>query len=184
MIACKTRASASACRPPPRARAIADEMPPPIAPADSICIIMKPGKTSAMPASASMPRRETHQVSINPVAACANITTMFGQASRISVARDRRFEQDAGARIESTGAAALPRRKPLQASSSAASRGMLSSEALKLAFRSIYAYIRVHVRLCLVPSTLRILRCRDEPPRAALARTIATAWRSARRHAM
>ena len=39
-IACKTRASASSRRPPPRARAIAEEMPPPIAPADSICIIM------------------------------------------------------------------------------------------------------------------------------------------------
>ena len=55
-------------------------MPPPIAPAESICIIMKPGKTSAMPASASVPRRETHQVSIRPVEACAVITRMFGHA--------------------------------------------------------------------------------------------------------
>ncbi len=54
-IACSTSASASSRRPPPSARAIAEEMPPPIAPADSICIIMKPGNTSAMPASASSP---------------------------------------------------------------------------------------------------------------------------------
>ena len=66
-MACSTSASASSRRPPPSARATADEMPPPIAPAESICIIMKPGKTSAMPASASVPRRETHQVSISPV---------------------------------------------------------------------------------------------------------------------
>ena len=56
--ACSTSASASSRRPAPSARAIAEEMPPPIAPADSICIIMKPGNTSAMPASASVPRRD------------------------------------------------------------------------------------------------------------------------------
>ena len=64
---------------------MADEMPPPIAPADSICIIMKPGNTSAMPASASVPRRETNQVSISPVEACASITSTFGHARRSSV---------------------------------------------------------------------------------------------------
>ena len=58
-----------------------------MAPADSICIIMKPGNTSAMPASASVPRCETHQVSIRPVEACASITRMFGQASRSRVGR-------------------------------------------------------------------------------------------------
>ena len=55
MSACSTSASASSRRPAPSARAIADEMPPPIAPADIICISMKPGNTSAMPASASVP---------------------------------------------------------------------------------------------------------------------------------
>ena len=60
-------------------------MPPPIAPAESICIIMKPGKTSAIPASASVPRRETHHVSIRPVDACAVITRMFGHAIMSSV---------------------------------------------------------------------------------------------------
>ena len=83
--ACATSASASPRRPAPSARATAEEMPPPTAPADNIVIIMKPGKTSAMPVSASVPRRETHQVSIRPVEACASMTRMFGQASRSRV---------------------------------------------------------------------------------------------------
>ena len=85
MMACITQASASSRRPEPSARAMAEEMPPPTAPAESICIIMKPGNTSAMPVSASVPSRETNHVSINPVAACASITRMFGQAMRNSV---------------------------------------------------------------------------------------------------
>ena len=84
-MACSTSASASARRPAPSARATADEMPPPMAPPTSIVIIMKPGKTRAMPVSASVPRRETHQVSIRPVEACAVMTRMFGQASSSSV---------------------------------------------------------------------------------------------------
>ena len=36
-------------------RAIEDDTPPPIAPADIICISMTPGNTSATPASASVP---------------------------------------------------------------------------------------------------------------------------------
>ncbi len=75
---------------------MADEMPPPTAPADSICIIMKPGNTSAMPASASVPSRDTNQVSINPVEACTSITRMFGQARRSSVAVMRAFQQQRG----------------------------------------------------------------------------------------
>src|SRR5262249_46834957 len=51
-------------------------------PADSICIIMKPGNTSAIPASASVPSRDTNHVSIRPVEACTSITTTFGQARR------------------------------------------------------------------------------------------------------
>jgi hypothetical protein len=50
-----TNASAAARRPAPRARAIADEMPPPMAPADIICISISTGKTTATPASASVP---------------------------------------------------------------------------------------------------------------------------------
>ena len=85
MIACNTSALASSRRPPPSARAIADEMPPPTAPAESICIIVNPGKTSAMPASASAPRRETQKVSTSPVDACASMTATFGLARRIKV---------------------------------------------------------------------------------------------------
>ena len=49
---------------------------------ESICIIMKRGNTSAIPANASRPRRDTHHVSINPVEACASITMTFGHAMR------------------------------------------------------------------------------------------------------
>src|SRR6266508_2842972 len=83
--ACSTNASASSRRPPPSARAIADEMPPPIAPAEIICISITPGNASAMPASASVPSFATHQVSMSPVAACANITSTFGEAIRNNV---------------------------------------------------------------------------------------------------
>jgi hypothetical protein len=55
------------------------------APAEIICISMTPGKTSAMPASASVPSFETNQVSINPVAACATMTSTLGHAIRNKV---------------------------------------------------------------------------------------------------
>jgi hypothetical protein len=77
-----TKASASAWRPPPSARAIAEEMPPPMAPPDIICISITTGNTTAIPASASVPRWDSHQVSTKPVLACASITKMFGQESR------------------------------------------------------------------------------------------------------
>ena len=64
---------------------MAEEMPPPIAPPAIIVIIMKPGKTSAMPVSASLPRCDTHHVSISPVEACAVMTRMFGHAIPSSV---------------------------------------------------------------------------------------------------
>jgi len=69
----------------PSARAIAEEMPPPTAPAEIICISITPGNTSAIPASASVPSFETNQVSIRPDAACASMTRTFGQAMRNSV---------------------------------------------------------------------------------------------------
>src|SRR5262249_23104148 len=68
------------------ALAIADETPPPMAPAEIICISMTRGKTSAMPASASVPSFDTNQVSINPVAACATITNTLGHPIRNKVA--------------------------------------------------------------------------------------------------
>src|ERR1700722_2862496 len=83
--ACSTSALASSRRFDPMARAMADEMPPPIAPAEIICISMTPGNTSAMPASASLPSREIHHVSMRPVEAWASITSMFGHERRSSV---------------------------------------------------------------------------------------------------
>ena len=59
MSAWGTSASASSRRPAPSARAIADEIPPPIAPADIICMSMSTGNTSATPARASVPSLPT-----------------------------------------------------------------------------------------------------------------------------
>src|ERR1051326_1189668 len=81
----RTRASASARRPPPSARAIADEIPPPIAPADIICISISTGNTSVTPASASVPSFAMKYVSMSPTAAWANITSTLGAASRSRV---------------------------------------------------------------------------------------------------
>ena len=152
MIACNTSASASSRLPPPSARATADEMPPPIAPADSICIIMNPGKTSAMPASASSPSRDTHQVSISPVEACASMTAILGQASRSSVRRDRRFEQAPRTRVEREAAcfgrmALVPERAAPRASGHAILRpryrGTPGDRAyMRLYIECIYAFVQ------------------------------------------
>src|SRR5712691_1637865 len=83
--ACTTSASASARRPAPSARAIAAEIPPPMAPADIICINMNAGKTRATPASASVPSLPTKYVSMRPTEACMSMTSTFGVASRRSV---------------------------------------------------------------------------------------------------
>ena len=64
---------------------MADAMPPPMAPADIICISITAGNTSAMPASASVPSLPTNQVSISPTAACATITSTMGAPRRNSV---------------------------------------------------------------------------------------------------
>ena len=68
----------------PLYRAMAEAMPPPTAPAEVICISITIGNTSAMPASASVPRCDTHQVSISPVDACASMIRMLGHAMRSS----------------------------------------------------------------------------------------------------
>ena len=49
--ACSANAAARASSPDPSARLIAEDTPPPIAPADSICISMTIGNTRAMAAS-------------------------------------------------------------------------------------------------------------------------------------
>ena len=56
-----------------------------MAPAEIICISITPGKTRAMPASASVPNREMNQVSIRPVDACATMTRTFGHANSSNV---------------------------------------------------------------------------------------------------
>src|SRR5256712_13953117 len=83
--ACTASASASARRPAPSARAIAAEIPPPMAPADIICISISAGKTRATPASASVPSLPTKYVSMRPTEACMSMTSTFGVASRRSV---------------------------------------------------------------------------------------------------
>ena len=65
---------------------MADEMPPPIAPADIICMSIKSGKTNATPASASVPSMPMKYVSISPIEACTIMTSTFGAASLSSVA--------------------------------------------------------------------------------------------------
>jgi hypothetical protein len=57
--ACQTRASAAAGRRAPSARATAAATPPPIPPADMVCMSITSGKTSETPASASAPSRPT-----------------------------------------------------------------------------------------------------------------------------
>ncbi len=61
--ACTTSRRAAGTSPDPSARAIAEETPPPMAPADVICSSMMSGKTSARPASGSVPSRPTKYVS-------------------------------------------------------------------------------------------------------------------------
>jgi hypothetical protein len=61
-------------------------MPPPIAPADIICMSMTAGNTRETPARASVPSRPTKYVSISPTEACAIITRTLGAASLRSVA--------------------------------------------------------------------------------------------------
>lgn len=78
--ACRRSASASCHRPAPRARATADEIPPPTASPDIIVISMTGGNTSAMPASSAVPGRATNHVSISPVEAWAIMIRTFGHA--------------------------------------------------------------------------------------------------------
>ncbi len=80
-----TSALASSLRREPSARAIAEAMPPPMAPADIICMSITAGNTSAMPASASVPSLPTNQVSISPAAACASMSSTLGRPRRASV---------------------------------------------------------------------------------------------------
>ena len=57
IAACSASVAARSRFPAPSARLMADETPPPIAPADIICVSMTNGNTSAIPASGSVPSR-------------------------------------------------------------------------------------------------------------------------------
>ena len=58
-IACVTRRLASTRRPAPSARATAEATPPPMPPADMVCMSMTSGKVTDTPASASAPSQPT-----------------------------------------------------------------------------------------------------------------------------
>ncbi len=60
-------------------------MPPPMAPDDIIWHNMSTGKTSAMAAKGSVPKRLTNQVSAKPASNWAKMTKVLGIANRISV---------------------------------------------------------------------------------------------------
>ena len=57
--ACTTRRRARRASPAPSAREMAEDTPPPIAPAEVICSSITSGNTSARPASGAVPRRPT-----------------------------------------------------------------------------------------------------------------------------
>ena len=111
-----------------------------MAPAESICIIMKPGNTSAMPASASVPSCDTNQVSISPVEACASITSTFGQASRSSVGT---IGPCSSSRVRGLmAAAAARRRQPGRLPSGCDAHGSLRSRAARPALAGTAALDR------------------------------------------
>src|SRR5262245_12181601 len=83
--ACSASASASWRRPPPRARATADATPPPMPPADIVCMSMISGNTSETPASASGPSHPTNTASPALTRTWTAMTTTLGAANRSSV---------------------------------------------------------------------------------------------------
>jgi hypothetical protein len=87
--ACSTAVSARALCPDPRARAMTEDIPPPMAPCDMLCIKTSNGRTSAIPVKASVPRRATNHISIRPVLDWAVMTRMLGHASRCVQSGDR-----------------------------------------------------------------------------------------------
>ena len=99
--ACITNAFASACRLAPIARATADEMPPPIAPADIICINISAGNTSATPASASVPSRPTQYALDESDRRLSEQQNQIRRCKSQQRAHNRAFEEHARAPVES-----------------------------------------------------------------------------------
>ena len=83
--ACTTSDRATASLPAPSERAMAEETPPPMAPADIICSSMISGNTSERPASGTVPRRPTKYASVMLTADWNATSTMPGAASRSTV---------------------------------------------------------------------------------------------------
>ena len=76
-------------RPPPTARAMAAATPPPMPPAAIMVIIIMKGKTSAKPASASVPRRPKMKVSAMATKVCATMTAVVGAGEPPQADADR-----------------------------------------------------------------------------------------------
>ena len=104
--ACSTSASASSRRPAPSARAIAEEMPPPMAPAENICISITPGNTSAMPASASVPSLPTQIGLDQPGRGLREHDDDVRPSHAQQRRHDRAVQQRAGARVHRPAVAA------------------------------------------------------------------------------
>src|SRR5262245_29424471 len=83
--ACTTRRLAAGRSPEPSARAMAEDTPPPIAPAEVICSSMMSGNTSARPASGAVPSRPTKKVSPTDTIVWKATSSTPGADSRSSV---------------------------------------------------------------------------------------------------
>ena len=81
---CQMSASARARSPAPRVRAIADATAPPKAPPAMPFTSMRAGKTSAIDASAWVPRRPMNQTSARLTIDCSRKAIAFGVARRTS----------------------------------------------------------------------------------------------------
>src|SRR5262245_65240477 len=84
-IAWPTSRLASAARPAPSARATAEATPPPMPPADIVCMSMTSGKVTETPAKASAPSQPTKYASSTLMATWATSMTTLGAASAKSV---------------------------------------------------------------------------------------------------
>ncbi len=146
LIASAWRASCSTrtALPAPRARATAEEMPPPIAPCDMFCINISTGITTATPASTSVPSLARNHVSISPVDDCANIISIFGQLMRASIGTIGASNIDRRRGLAARGIAALVETMVMSCPSSNASR-----DAWILAYTrtSIYLHIPAFVKV-------------------------------------
>ena len=86
-VACKTKALALATSFAPSARLTAEEIPPPMEPADSICCNMTIGNTKAIPARGRRPSWPTYQVSAMVTSALAVMAKILGNANRQMVGK-------------------------------------------------------------------------------------------------